>query len=92
MTESLITHEEGIRRLKAKERELLAGLREWGRKHALKPECDEARKKVEIYSELCKRIKAQIKFSRRRGRKSTAPTKRNWSPILSGSFESGKKR
>lgn len=36
MNESLITHEERVRRMKAKERELLAELRKWLQTRALK--------------------------------------------------------
>lgn len=92
MNESLITHEEQVRRMKAKEQELLAELRKWLQSRALKPECEDARKKVEIYNELCKRIKSEIKYSRRRARKPAAQPKGRWSPVLSGSFESGKRR
>lgn len=85
--------EEKIALLKQRQAHALARLNEWTERLEKDPNNVEAKRKVDIYTEVAKRLKSEIKFARkvRQTSASQEPT-RKWSPVLSGSYGSGKRR
>lgn len=76
--------------LKKKMHEFSKKLEEWKGVLAKSPDCLEAKKKVAIYEKLISQLKFNLKYLGRRHKKRS--TTKKWSPVLSGSFENGKRR
>ncbi len=66
-------------------------LEEWTAVLAKNPDSQEAKKRVAIYQRLIVQLKSNLKYVGRRHKKIVAK-KKKWSPVLSGSFENGKRR
>lgn len=66
-------------------------LDEWTTILVKNPDSQEAKKRIAIYKKLISQIKSNLKYVGRK-HKNLASKKKKWSPVLSGSFESGKRR
>lgn len=82
--------EDQKRILKDKRIDALAKLRKWKEALAKQPENTEAKKRVEVYEKISNDLKFRVKYIN--PRKKPVEFKKKWSPVLSGSFESGKRR
>ena len=66
-------------------------LEKWTAVLVKNPDSQEAKKRVAIYKKLISQLKSSLKYVGRRQKKLAAKQKK-WSPVLSGSFEGGKRR
>lgn len=89
MTELLSVNPKTV--LKRKMKDFTNKLEEWTAVLAKSPDSQEAKNRIAIYKKLIAQIKSNLKYVGRRHKKIAAKAKK-WSPVLSGSFENGKRR
>ena len=90
MTTTPIFLEDQKRALKEKRSDLSEKLKKWNAILAENQENEEAKAKVATYEKLLLNLKFRLKYIAPPKKKPTSKSK--WSPVLSGSFESGKRR
>ncbi|WP_310447586.1 hypothetical protein [Thiobacillus sp.] len=90
MTTTPMLLEDQKRALKEKRSELSEKLKKWKENLAKNKDNEEAKAKVATYEKLLLELKFRLRYSARPKKKPCST--RKWSPVLSGSFESGKRR
>lgn len=87
--------EDEIAILKLRKLNVTKELSAWRKKISIAPESPEARRQVSIYEKMDQDLKAMIRNAQRIRTKINAPpksTQKKWSPVLPGTFGSGKRK
>lgn len=79
-------------KIKERERDALRELTKLTTKLKRSPEDAELLREQTKYLKIATDAKAQLKFKKRAAKPKVASLEKKWSPVLPGSFESGKRR
>ncbi|WDZ97332.1 hypothetical protein Herbaro_05960 [Herbaspirillum sp. WKF16] len=81
-----------LQKIKERERAALIELAKLETRIKRSPEDSALLREQKKYSKIAADAKAELKFKKRSAKPKVVGSEKRWSPVLSGSFESGKRR